>query len=424
MPSLWVVMLSVVTYGSIGVCLYLFRHQIHCLFTWPTTPVLRRVWIMWLLFLAILAPLSAFPDDMIVWLHSARFTVVGHHMARGYVYLPIYAQFLAGLWLPFTVLRPVSAEIVLLYLIHAPVLFGYAYCSAMLARFAPDQPQIAAMGIALNPVLILYVFQGQNHVVMLTCLLAALWLLRQGRWFWAGIMVGLGCYKFMLLPSAAVLTVIVLHRYGWKRVIPFVVGGVLTLIPSAVYYAYYPHPLLKIIANFGSVGGHSQSLEAYHFLYFIGNRVEGLGDFYLQKHIWLMVIVAAAGISAMLYWRGKINSLQALGITEAIICIAAPETYHLEPMIGLLWLDAARRRDLNLHTALFATLLTFSAAWYPYLEWHFETGAMQLLMFMWEPIGMIVGAAAISAIVFVLRGGAGDSEVLDDQNSLIVQRNG
>jgi hypothetical protein len=415
MPPLWVIALSIISYASLVIFLYLFRHQIHFLFTWPTTPITRRMWIMWLLFLAIFAPLSEYPGDMQTWVDGVRYMAAGRQLPFWYVYLPIYSQFMAGLWLPFSVLNPVSAKVVLLYQIHALVLFAYAYSSTMLSRLAPDQREIATLAIIFNPVLLLNVFQGQNHLLMLACLLAALWMIWRERWFWAGFWVALGCYKFMLIPSAAVLTLIVLHRYGWKKLIPYFAGVLMTLIPSAIYYAYYPQRLLEIVSRFGSVGGHAYLIERYHFLFFVSNRIPGFNTFYLEHHIWVIIVVAGAVISAFLYWRGKLNSLQALGITEAIVCLAAPESFHLEPMIGLLWLDATRRRDLSLQTAVFATILLFSAAWYPDLNWDFESGALQLLMFLWEPRGLVVGAAVISVIVLTVRGGAPEAEVLEGE---------
>ena len=89
------------------------------------------------------------------------------------------------------------------------VLAAYALSAGLMVQILPNRSQLAPLGIILAPVTIFYVVWGTNHVVMFFFLLIGLLLVKRRAWFWAGLAIGLACYKFLLLPTAVVLFVII-----------------------------------------------------------------------------------------------------------------------------------------------------------------------------------------------------------------------
>ena len=279
-----VAILSVVLYGTVA-WLFLKRSDAVDFNGWPANSTARRFWTAWLIFLFALSPLTFAAYDMSVWTVAMDSAVTGNPFPPNYVYLPIYAQVLGALLLPFYLLGG-ATPLARLYLVHIPIFAAYLYCAKLMAEMIPRHADVAPLAIVLAPVTIFYIFFGTNHIVMFACLLAALQMLRLGRCFAAGMLAALGCYKFLLIPTVFVLSVIIVTTAGWKKTMWFCAGGAATLLPSVIYYYVHPEYLVRTLGSAGAMGGHSHHVEPFHAFYLIRD-LGGFGDWYVGNRVWL-----------------------------------------------------------------------------------------------------------------------------------------
>jgi hypothetical protein len=177
------------------------------------------------------------------------------------------------------------------------------------------------------------------------------------------VLAGLGCYKFLLIPTVFVLTVIVLTAVGLRRTIRFVAGGAASLLPSFVYYYYYPDYFFRTLGSAGGIGGHCHHIERFHAFHKIRN-VGGFEGWYVGNKVWLYLAIAGAILSAILYLRGRLNVLQSLGLSAGIVALVSLEPFRLEPTVGVLWMDAVDRRSSRSQFAVLLVLFTHAAAWF------------------------------------------------------------
>jgi hypothetical protein len=355
-----IVLLSALLYG--GLIYVLIRHRQWLDFRgWPPHPTLRRIWFLWLLFLAVLAPMAFNSGDMSVWSVSMLRLLDGQLLPEQYVYLPVYAQVLAAVFLPFKLLGLVNAWTVS-YVIHIPILLAYVYSAKLMGKAIPDHASIAPLAIVLAPVTLFYILFGTNHIVMWVLLLAALLLLRANRPFAAGIFAVLCAYKLLLIPTLGILGIILLSRTDLRKVGAFVLGGIVGFMSSALYYVGDPSYFSRALSSLGAIGYNSDRIESFHFLYPF-REIPGFEVAYVHGKLWFIVVVIAIIITVLLFVLRSINALQALALVSGVVTVAAPEPFRMEPVVGLLWLDAVYRRDLRLQTAVFFVLFMHGAAW-------------------------------------------------------------
>jgi hypothetical protein len=394
--------LSIAVY--VGAAWLFFRRSEAVAFgRWPPDPTARRLWIVWLVFLFALAPLTFHAGDMQVWIGAMESAVTASPFPAGYVYLPVYAQVLGALLLPFQLVGA-ATPLTHLYVVHLPILVSYLYCAKLMAEWIPRRAGVAPLAIVLGPVTIFFVFFGTNHIVMLACLLGALHLLRRGRLFGAGVLAGLGCFKFLLIPTVLVLAAITARTAGWKRCGLFVAGGLASLLPSALYYLSEPDYLWRTLRSTGGMGAHSHHIEPFHAFYLI-RSLGGFESWYVGNRVWLYVAVAGALLCILLHLRGRLNALQALGTSAGIVALFSVEPFRLDPTLGLLWMDAVDRQDARSQTAVLAVSFTHAAAWFHpahsrFLD--FYDPAIPLL----HMNGAAVGIALACLLLVTLRAGA------------------
>ena len=329
---------------------------------WPADRTVRRFWFGWLVFLFALSPLTFHAGDMRVWVEAMQGAVRGEPFAPTYVYLPIYAQVLGALLLPFAVVG-VATPLVCLYVVHIPIFAAYVYCAKLMAEMIPRHADVAPLAIVLAPVTIFYIFFGTNHIVMLACLLVALRMMQLGRSLGSGLFAGLACYKFLLVPTIFVLAVVTIRTAGWRRSRLFIAGALASLVPSVVYYGANSDYLVRTLRSGGGMGGHSHHIEPFHAFYRLRD-IAGFEDWYVGRRVWLYAAIAGALVSAVLYLSRRLNALQSLGVSAGVVALVSVEPFRMEPTIGLLWMDAVERRDLRLQTAVLVVVFTHAAAWF------------------------------------------------------------
>lgn len=406
MPTYLLTLFSIVVYGML---LWAFwkKPSLLDLRGWPKHPTLSRIWWIWVVFLTIFAPLTYYEGDMGVWTGAIESLFTGQPLASHYVYLPVYAEFQAALLWPFQQLGIVS-HLLTVYIVNGFVIFTYVYSAklmaALIAEVAPASSELAPLGIVIAPVTIYYLFFGTNHIVMFFLLLCTLTLLRKQQWFWAGLFAGLSAYKFMLIPTLLVLFAMLLGKYPRKTIWMFILGGLISLIPSILYYIFNPEVLSLLLARRAAVGAHSYHIERFHFLYLLSKHIPNLTEWYIDKQMWFYLTMLGIPVSLLLYIQKRLTVLQTLAFSYGFVVLFAPEPFRLEPLIGLLWLDAVFRCDLRLQAAIFGVLFTHAAAWFDRAYPHALTLDPAMPVELWEARGLYIGLAVILALGIAITG--------------------
>lgn len=410
MPSYYIAIFSVAVYASLlGIMARRRAALIQNFRQWPNHPTMFMIWVLWLIFLLALAPLSYHGEDMEVWRISIENLLRGELLPRSYVYLPIYAELLAALVWPFHLIGW-DAPLLIIYAAKWFVIFSYAACAALMSRITPKHSELAPLGIVLAPVTIFYLFFGTNHIVMFFLLLSALILMKRGEWFWGGFFAAFSCYKFLMIPTVIVLFFIVVLKYGAKNSLRAWAGAAVFFIPSLIYYLYDGETLLTIITHQAAIGAHAGHIEPFHFFYLVSRNVHGFEAWYINTKIWFLLSISGIPVSLLLYRLKRLNFLQSLALSYAFVAIFALEPFRLEPLVGLLWLDAVYRENVRLQAAIVSILFIHAAAWY-------ETANSAFLIFdpamphsLWLGKGLFLGAAII--VPFWMAGGEKDKRDL------------
>lgn len=413
MPVFWIIALSGTLYALLGYAIWrtdLLRH----ILDWPKAPTLRVIWIVWIVFLALLAPLSYHEGDMAIWRDAVQQILQGKLLPGDYVYLPIYAQAQAAILWPLHALG-LASPLVLVYTIKWSVILGYHATTQLMAQMSPRRSELAPLAIALAPVTVFYFFLGTNHVVMFLFLLGSLALIMKRKWAWAGFFGFLSCYKFLLVPTVLVLVLIVWARYGRRCVVRYLAGGLVSLVPSLIYFAYDLPYLLRLIAERAAIGAHSQQIEPFHFLYAVNKVLPGLEAMYIGHEIWFYLSLLGVPVALSLFRLGRLNLLQSLALSYAFVALFAPEPFRLEPLVGLLWLDAIYRGDLRLQTAVFVVLFTHAAAWYDWANSRYLVFDPHMPSVVWAARGLILGLTVVLALAVVILGKNKADLLLDEE---------
>ena len=412
MPVAITLILSLLLYGLIAWKVYVNRGFLH-VFGWPRNETISLIWLMWALFLFVFAPLVYHKGDMFVYQDTVARVINGIRMPGYYVYLPVYAQFLAALVLPFHLIGILN-PLLMVYFINGFVVFAYVYSAKLMSELVPSQPDIAPLAIVLAPVTIFYLFFGTNHVVMLLLLLASLQSLKRGKWILAGVFGGLSCYKFLMMPTIFVLIVILVKWRGVDKALKYSVGGLIAAIPSVLYYILDPSKLDRVLQTKAAIGAHSSHIERFHFFYGVSKIIDGFEQWYLGNEVWFYLVILGAFLSAVLFLTKRVNSLQALALSYAFVSLLAPEPFRLEPLIGLIWLDAIYRRDLKLQLATLVILVVHAGIWLQYAYPQFLDFDIATPLFFWTARGVYLGLAVIAACVLMVGRTKGGDLLLEE----------
>ncbi len=364
---------------------------------WPQNPTLFAIWLIWLGFLLVFAPLSYHEADMGVWRTSIQNLLNGELLPENYVYLPVYAWLQSALVFPFHLLGW-DSPLLIVYVVKWFTILAYAACAALMSGFLPKHSDLAPLGIVLAPVAIFYLFFGANHIVMFLFLLIALILVKKEHWLWAGFFAAFSCYKFLLVPTCITLGILVLWQYGFKNAIRFLLGSAIFMIPNTIYYFFDTATLLRIVTQQAAIGAHAAHIEPFHFFYLISNQFNGFEAWYIGKKIWFLLSLAGIPISLILFKLKRVNLLQCLALSYAFVALFALEPFRLEPLIGLVWLDAVNRDDLPLQSSVFLTLFIHAAAWYDLANSAFLTFDPAIPADYWAGRGFYLGLTVILMI--------------------------
>ena len=400
MPVGFIIAFSVIIYGGI-IWVLCKKRELLDFSRWPANRTLLGIWVIWILSLVLLASLS-FINDMNIWVGSIIALLQKMYLTFGYVYLPVYSEVLTALAWPFifTGIAGITSYSFLMFLIHFVVIFAYVYCAKLMSELIPSQSEIAPLGIVLAPVTILYTIMGINHIVMFLLLLASLVLIKKERFIWGGFFGFLSCYKFMSAPTLIVLSIIILWRYGSKKAALFVLGGVISLVPSLIYYCYDPGTLLMILERKANIGGHSKDIDIFSIFYLLSKYKPGFSNWYIGKNVWFYLSMMGVPLSLLLYRRKRLNIFQSLALSYGFVAVFALEPLRLEPLVGLLWLDAVYRKDLRVQVGIFTILSIHAIAWY-------DSGRILNLYadapwFLWQGKGLCLGLAVIIVLLMVV----------------------
>jgi hypothetical protein len=199
-----------------------------------------------------------------------------------------------------------------------------------------------------------------------------------------------------------VLLIIIIRKFGISNALRFIFGGIIFIIPSLLYYFYDTQTLLKIIGNQAAIGGHCNHIESFHFFFLIANIFKGFEAWYIGNKIWFFLSMLGIPISLLLYKLKRVNFIQCLALSYAFVTIFAPEPFRLEPLIGLLWLDAVFRESIRMQTFIFITLLIHSAAWYDIANSTFLIFDPATPYFLWIGKGLYLGMSVIIMFLIVV----------------------
>jgi hypothetical protein len=381
-------------------------------FRWTDDPTIALFWFVWVLFLFVVAPLLYYYWDMLVWQDTTSRLLNGMTIPRYFVYLPMYAEFLAAVLFPFQLLGIVT-PILMHYVINGFVVFAYAYSAKLMSRLIPEKSSIAPLGLILAPMTIYFLFNGNNHVVMLMFLLLSLLNIRENKYLLGGFFAALSCYKFLMIPPVILLTVVLLFRKGFKDFARFSAGGLIVVAFNGIYYLLDPNKLTRIMENRAALGAHSGEIYRFHFLFGLSKVVDGFESWYIGNEIWFYLVLAGMLIGFILFIIRRLNLLQALAFSYAFVCLFGPEGYRMDPLIGMLWLDAVYREDYRLQLLSMIIIFVDVGVWLQYVHPANVNFDPSFPMFLFSGRGLYLGLAIIAALLGMLS--------RDDKIDLILQ---
>jgi hypothetical protein len=262
--------------------------------------------------------------------------------------------------------------------------------------------EIAPLAVALNPVTIFYIFFGTNHIVMLCLLLIAIYFFKKEQWLLVGLFSAFAIYKYLLIPTIVLLCFILYLRYNVRKVFIFCAGFVIGLLPNLWYCSLDLTKMLHTINHLGAVGSQSHHIEPFHFLYIFNTDFPFLQDWYVFRGIWFVLTIAATFLVGFLYYRKRLTSLQALGISAAFVALFSLEPFRLEPALGLLWLDAVYRKDTWLKQSIIAVIWFHILGWYPRAYPHTLEFLPIPQILLWNLAGFLLGLSVLFMTAVVL----------------------
>jgi hypothetical protein len=398
--TIFIALLSITLYAFV-IWRILKKDDLLDFFRWTDNPTITLFWFVWVLFLFVVAPLLYYYWDMLVWQDTTSRLLNGMVIPRYFVYLPMYAEFLAAVLFPFQLLGIVT-PILMHYVINGFVVFAYAYSAKLMAQLIPEKSGLAPLGLILAPMTIYFLFNGNNHAVMLMFLLLSLLHIRENKSLLAGVFAALSCYKFLMIPPVIVLTAALLLRKGIKDVARFSLGGLIVAAFNGIYYLLDPNKLTRILQNRAALGAHSGEIYHFHFLFGLSKILDGFESWYIDKEIWLYLVLAGILISIILFRIRRLNILQALAFSYAFVCLFGPEGYRMDPLIGMLWLDAVHRNDYRLQLLSLVVIFVDAGVWLQYVYPANVIFDPTFPMFLFSGRGLYLGLAIIAALLAML----------------------
>lgn len=362
MPIAFIIILSISTYVLLFLALRNVRAWIDFIL-WPEHPTIRILWILWLGFLFIIAPISYHQGDMMNWVNAITSQLHGELLPGNYVYLPLHAQLHAALLYPFTLIGFEKFTLIV-YVLHAVLIAAYGFSAGLMTKLTPHNQQLAPLMTVLAPTTIFFLFFGTNHILMWALLAAALYLQEQEQPFWAGFSAFAGGYKLMLLPTSGTLLAFVFLRRGWKQALTFFAGGLTFFVLNLPYFLSDFGRLERMWGSKALLGSYTDRLEPWHLLHLLGARFPEFQRWYLENDVWFFGIAIVCLLAVFLYHRKKVNTLQGLALSYASVVLLAPEPLRLEPLIGMLWLDTIIRKDRRTQVPVILIALVYAAFWY------------------------------------------------------------
>jgi arabinofuranan 3-O-arabinosyltransferase len=215
----------------------------------------------------------------------------------------------------------------------------------------------AWVAFSLAPACVPILVEGQNGLIWLAGLLAALAALQDKRWFLAGLLIGLLTLKphFGLMIPVALIAAGLWRTTGVATLTAIVVAGLPTLATGANYWTL----LLQQIDEHGQrVVASIQSLEfmASPFSLFVRLGVPPDAALMVQAGVTI-----AAGVAVLIVWRSDTVAFDVKA--AALLCgtlLASPYAWHYESAImapiGLFLLRGGVLQSRPLHLILLAVL--------------------------------------------------------------------
>jgi hypothetical protein len=273
-----------------------------------------------------------------------------------------------------------------------------------MAGLIPEKSGLAPLGVILAPMTIYFIFNGNNHIVMLLFVLLSLLNIRKEKWVWAGAFAAISCYKFLMIPPVIVLAAIIAFRKGFKKFTRFSLGGLLVVAFNAIYYVIDPSKLTRILDHKAALGAHSAHIYRFHFLFGFSKLIDGFESWYIGNDVWFYIVLGGIPISLLLYRIGRLNILQSLAVSYAIVCLFGPEGYRIEPLIGIIWLDAIHRSDYRLQLMTLVLIFIDAGVWLQYAHPTNLIFDPTMPMFLFTGRGLYLGIAVIGIMMVMLAG--------------------
>jgi arabinofuranan 3-O-arabinosyltransferase len=243
----------------------------------------------------------------------------------------------------------------------ASTLVSVALIGLAMRPFARTAPAVW-LALTLAPAYIPALLIGQNSLIWLACLLAALAALRDGRWVLAGVFVGL----LTLKPQLGVMIAAALLGAGlWRTILAASATAILiAALPTLAFGPGYWPPLLSLLTE-----------QSERLVTAIGSLSLMVGPFYLMTLAGLppvtalqlqLALSALCAVIVLLLWRSRHVGFdaKAAGLLLAIL-ISAPYLWYYETAvmaaIGLFLLRSGVLQPRLPHVALLL-LLWFGAA--------------------------------------------------------------
>lgn len=357
----------------------------------------QYMWFFWVLFLLITTPMCGYIGDMQVWIQALKSVWNFEALEPAYVYLPVYAQTLGAIGLPFVTVFSGSTDIIAIIVIKSVLVAAYAYIPRFLALLAPSSQAQSPLIIIFNPVTIFYLYFGANHILMLSLLVLGVFYISNRRWIIGGVFLGLSMYKYLTAGAVLFLLWKNLQQRQLEQAIKLTVGITAASIPSMLYFLDHTEYLIRILSSFGGIGSHSRSLEPFHFFHFLAHTEFRV--WYTIERGWILIAGICVTFITIIELSGRLSMLQVIGLILAIFAFLSPEPFRLEAALGFLWLDALQKDSRIYLGAIIFTVFAHTLAWFPFIIPKFleATVAYSAVEPLWLYKGTFIGTALLCA---------------------------
>ncbi len=276
--------------------------------------------------------------------------------------------------------------------------------AAMLAAVRPFSGGVTPvwLAFALSPAMFPALAIGQNTILWVACLIAALASLRADRPIMAGVLIGL----LTLKPQLGIMIPIALLACGaWRTIIAATVTTILLiLIPTAIMGIEYWHALQKLAQH--HTGLVRVAAESNHLMTSLHSVLFGLGAPEPVALALQWTVAAMAAVFVAITWRSpKIGfDLKAATLLLAI-SISAPYFWHYETLLialAALFLIRAGVLTQNRYGYALAALMWFGVAPMNALLLLTDVDALSV-RYTYAPVAIAACATCVVAVLNKLR---------------------